>query len=371
MKKLFLSCCLLLTATIISVTAQPLTERYGRFLTQPEGYVCLRTADTICIDGIPDEAVWQHAPLITRFTDISGEGYPTPRFRTQARMLWDDRYLYIAAELQEPEVWANLRQRDTIVYYNNDFEVFIDPNGDGHHYYEIEVNALCTVFDLFLEKPYRAPRRPHVQFQWNCPGLRIATHVDGTLNLPGDTDRGWSVEMAIPREAIAAEFDNYLQAGNYLRIGFSRVQWQHSTDKDGRYHRKQRADGTFLPEDNWTWGATGQVAMHMPERWGYVYLSALTAGSAAPEAFRYPDSYPVERFLWMLFYAQEAQYAAHGRYHATIEAFGLTKEELNALPSGSHVSVEAISHKYEITVTLPDGKRMSIDEMGCLAGETK
>lgn len=156
-----------MTATIISVTAQPLTERYGRFLTQPEGYVCLRTADTICIDGIPDEAVWQHAPLITRFTDISGEGYPTPRFRTQARMLWDDRYLYIAAELQEPDVWANLRQRDTI------------------------------------------------------------------------------------------------------------------------------------------------------------------------------------------------------------EAFGLTKEELNALPSGSHVSVEAISHKYEITVTLPDGKRMSIDEMGCLAGETK
>lgn len=371
MKKLFLSCCLLLTATIISVTAQPLTERYGRFLTQPEGYVCLRTADTICIDGIPDEAVWQHAPLITRFTDISGEGYPTPRFRTQARMLWDDRYLYIAAELQEPDVWADLRQRDTIVYYNNDFEVFIDPDGDGHHYYEIEVNALCTVFDLFLEKPYRAPRRPHVQFQWNCPGLRIATHVDGTLNLPGDTDRGWSVEMAIPREAIAAEFDNYLQAGNYLRIGFSRVQWQHSTDKDGRYHRKQRADGTFLPEDNWTWGATGQVAMHMPERWGYVYLSALTAGSAAPEAFRYPDSYPVERFLWMLFYAQEAQYAAHGCYHATIEAFGLTKEGLNALPSGSHVSVEAISHKYEITVTLPDGKRMSIDEMGCLAGETK
>ena len=164
-------------------------------------------------------------------------------------MLWDDRYLYIAAELQEPDVWANLRQRDTIVYYNNDFEVFIDPDGDGHHYYEIEVKALCTVFDLFLEKPYRAPRRPHVQFQWNCPGLRIATHVDGTLNLPGDTDRGWSVEMAIPREAIAAEFDNYLQAGNYLRIGFSRVQWQHSTDKDGRYHRKQRADGTFLPED--------------------------------------------------------------------------------------------------------------------------
>jgi len=367
MKKLLSSFCLLLTGTIICATAQSLTERYGRFLTQPEGYVCLRTADTICIDGILNETVWQHAPLITRFTDISGEGHPTPSFRTQARMLWDDHYLYIAAELEEPDVWADLKQRDTIVYYNNDFEVFIDPDGNGHHYYEIEVNALCTTFDLFLEKPYRAPRRPHVQFQWNCPGLRIATHVDGTLNRPGDTDHGWNVEMAIPRKAIAAEFDNYLQAGNYLRIGFSRVQWQHRVDEDGRYHRKQGADGKFLPEDNWTWGPTGQVAMHMPERWGYVYLSALNADGETPEAFRYPDSYPVERFLWMLFYAQETQYAAHGCYHATISAFGLTEKELNTLPAGSQINVETISRKYEITVTLPDGKRMSIDETGYLS----
>lgn len=364
MKRLFLSCCVLLAGTTFTATAQSPTGRYARFLTAPEGYVCLRTADSICIDGIANEAVWQHAPLITRFTDISGAGHPEPRFGTQARMLWDDRYLYIAAELQEPDVWADLKLRDTIVYYNNDFEVFIDPDGDGHHYYEIEVNALCTVFDLFLEKPYRAPCRPHVQFQWNCPGLRIATHVDGSLNRPGDTDRGWSVEMAIPREAIAAEFDNCLQAGHYLRIGFSRVQWQHVTDKDGRYQRKQGADGNFLPEDNWTWGPTGEVAMHMPERWGYVYLSAQQAGSAAPEAFSYPDTYPVERFLWMLFYAQEEEYAKHGRYHADLEAFGLTEKEQHTLPAGSRVTVEAISRRYEITVTLPDGRRMSIDETG-------
>lgn len=366
MRKEILSCCVLLAGALLGTTAQTLTERYGRFLTQPEGYVCLRTADSICIDGIADEAVWRQAPAITAFTDISGEGHPAPRFHTEARMLWDDRFLYIAACLKEPDVWADLTLRDTIVYYNNDFEVFIDPDGDGHNYFEIEVNALGTVFDLFLEKPYRAPQRPHVQFQWNCPGLRIATHIDGTINRPGDADRGWSVEMAIPREAIAAEFDNCLQAGRYLRIGFSRVQWQHHTDKDGRYRRKQDAGGRYLPEDNWTWGPTGQVAMHMPERWGYVYLSDRQAGSGAPEAFHHPVSYPVERFLWMLFYAQEEQYAAHGRYHASLEAFGLTREELNALPAGSLVSVEAISRKYEITVSLPCGTKASIDEEGKL-----
>mgnify|MGYP001640425353 CR=1 FL=1 len=358
MKRLFLSCCVLLAGTTFTATAQSPTGRYARFLTAPEGYVCLRTADSICINGIANEAVWQHAPLITRFTDISGAGHPEPRFGTQARMLWDDRYLYIAAELQEPDVWADLKLRDTIVYYNNDFEVFIDPDGDGHHYYEIEVNALCTVFDLFLEKPYRAPCRPHVQFQWNCPGLRIATHVDGSLNRPGDTDRGWSVEMAIPREAIAAEFDNCLQAGHYLRIGFSRVQWQHVTDKDGRYQRKQGADGNFLPEDNWTWGPTGEVAMHMPERWGY--LCFLNEG----EAPTLPGHHAERRLLWALYYAQEAHRARTGTFAASLAELGCTAADRATLTPDARLSLEATVSRFVLRVTLSDGRILSLDERG-------
>lgn len=363
-RSLFLTL-IFLMAIALNTTAQSLTERYQRFLTNPEGYVCLRTTDSIRIDGCLDEVSWQNAPLTTSFTDISGEGFPTPRFNTQARMLWDDNYLYIAAQLEDPHVWANLQQRDTIVYYDNDFEVFIDPTGDAHNYYEIEVNAIGTVFDLSVEKPYRSPRRGHVQFQWNCPGLKIATHIDGTVNKADDKDKGWTVEMAIPRKAIAAEFDNYLKAGNYLRIGFSRVEWQYEIDKNERYNRKKDAQGKFLPEDNWTWGATGQVAMHMPERWGYVYLSEKKAGNGN-EDFHYPASYPVERLLWAMFYAQEEQFARNGRYYSNLKDFCLTEKEVRSLPENSHIKVEAISHKYEITVTLPDGKSISIDEAGQL-----
>lgn len=356
---------ILLTAMTLNATAQSVTERYRRFLTKPEGYVCLRTADSIRIDGRIDEASWQNAGTTASFTDISGEGFPAPRFNTRARMLWDDNYLYIAAEMEEPHVWANLQQRDTIVYYDNDFEVFIDPTGDAHNYYEIEVNAIGTLFDLSIEKPYRSPRRGNIQFQWNCPGLKMATRVDGTVNKADDKDKGWTVEMAIPRKAIAAEFDNCLKAGNYLRIGFSRVEWQYRLDKNGRYGRKKDADGKFLPEDNWTWGATGKVSMHMPERWGYVYLSDKVAGSGK-EVFRYPASYPVERLLWAMFYAQEEQYAKNGHYYNRLGDFHLTGNDFRTLPENSHVKVETISHKYEITVTLPDGKQVSIDEAGQL-----
>ena len=60
-------------------------------------------------------------------------------------MLWDDDYFYIGAELREPHVWGTLTAHDSVIFHDNDFEVFIDPNGDNHEYYEFEINALGTV----------------------------------------------------------------------------------------------------------------------------------------------------------------------------------------------------------------------------------
>jgi hypothetical protein len=78
--------------------------------------------------------------------------------------------LYIAAELVEPDIWATIKRRDEVVYYDNDFEIFIDPDGDTHNYFEIEVNAFNTIFDLFMPKPYRNGG-PALQ-TWDVHGLR-------------------------------------------------------------------------------------------------------------------------------------------------------------------------------------------------------
>ena len=59
-------------------------------------------------------------------------------------MLWDETNLYIAAELTETHIWSTLTRHDTIVFLDNDFEVFIDPDNDTHHYFEIEINAAGT-----------------------------------------------------------------------------------------------------------------------------------------------------------------------------------------------------------------------------------
>jgi hypothetical protein len=339
------------------------SERFAPMLTVPRGYVCYKPAGPIHIDGLLNESSWNNAPKTDAFADISGYDFPKPQHHTSAKMLWDDKYLYIAAELEEPHIWATLRQHDAVVYYDNDFEVFIDPEGEGHNYFEIETNALGTVFDLSLTKPYRASRS-FVQIQWDCPGLKLATHCNGKINDSKDEDQSWTVEMAIPHEAIANNFVNYLKAGSWLRINFSRVEWQHDIDSAGNYIKKKDAKtGKDLPEDNWVWTPTGQIAMHMPERWGYVYLSDMIVGKNT-ETFYYPDSQPIYRFLWMLFYVQEEQYAGNRSYFKQLADFNLSKKDMKLLPPGYRIQVEATSHTYEITAFSSDGKQYVINESG-------
>ena len=135
---------------------QGLYEKYERMLTLPEGYVCYRVDGKIKVDGKLNEADWQKAQSTSSFVDISGEGFAKPCYDTSAKMLWDDNYLYVGAVLQEDDIKAKLSQRDTIIYYDNDFEVFLDPDGDGQNYFEIETNANGVIFDLMLDKPYRS-----------------------------------------------------------------------------------------------------------------------------------------------------------------------------------------------------------------------
>ena len=102
---------------------------------QPEHYVCFRAARPLNIDGKIEEKDWAQVPWTADFTDIEGDKKPQPFYRTRAKILWDDTYLYIAAELEEGNLWATYDQHDAIIFHENNFEVFIDPDGDTHNYY--------------------------------------------------------------------------------------------------------------------------------------------------------------------------------------------------------------------------------------------
>ena len=101
----------------------------------PNHYICYKSEGPIIVDGKMTEDSWQQAKWTENFVDIEGDIKPRPRFQTRVKMLWDDRYFYILSEMEEPHVWAKLKKRDSVIFYDNDFEVFIDPNGDTHQYY--------------------------------------------------------------------------------------------------------------------------------------------------------------------------------------------------------------------------------------------
>jgi len=231
--------------------------------TPPEHYTCLRTASPIQIDGRIEDAAWAKAPWTGWFVDIEGAAKPKPRFRTRVKMLWDDRYFYVAAELEEPHVWGTLTAHDSVIFRDNDFEVFLNPSGDGRNYFEFEMNALNTGWDLFLPKPYREHGKP--DNSWEMPGLRTAVHIDGTLNDPRDRDRGWTLEIAFPWADFASRAPVVRpKPGEQWRVNFSRVEWRMNVE-NGKY-----AKPAGEKEDNWVWSPQGLIDMHVPDRWGFV-----------------------------------------------------------------------------------------------------
>jgi len=180
-------------------------------------------------------------------------------------MLWDNEFLYVAAYLDEPHVWATLTEHDQVIYYDNDFEIFIDPDGDTEEYYEVEINPLGTLFDLFLHRTYI--NGGPADHDWNFTGMNSAVHIDGTLNDSSNTDQGWSVEFALPWNTLG-EFAHRPAPpndGDIWRINFSRVEWRHDLDEHGRYVKVPN-----VPENNWVWSPQGVINMHLPEFWGYV-----------------------------------------------------------------------------------------------------
>lgn len=236
----------------------------------PETYACPRATTPIVIDGRLDDEAWSEIPWTRAFGDIEGDRRPDPRLGTRAKMAWDETYFYFAADMEEPDLWATYTERDSIIFHENDFEVFIDPDDDTHLYAELEINALNTVWDLLLVRPYR--NGGPALHDWDIPGLRTAVDLRGTINNPTDRDSGWSVEIAIPFAALRPFAGTRCPpaTGDRWRVNFSRVQWR--IEPLGSGYTKQIDSATDEPysEDNWTWTPQRQIAMHEPEYWGFV-----------------------------------------------------------------------------------------------------
>ncbi len=183
---LFLSC----IAASISVSS---------FAAEIEEYEVKRTVDPIVIDGILDESSWSCASVTKAFRNYR-DGSSTV-YIGQGQMLWDDENLYVAMTLNDVDIRATYTEHDSKLYLEEVAEIFVDPDGDGLNYIEIEISPIGTLMDLLMSKEYRAGGS--ADWDWNLEGLTAGVTVDGTVNMGSDTDTCWVVECAIPFDSIA------------------------------------------------------------------------------------------------------------------------------------------------------------------------
>ena len=238
------------------VNAQP-----GRTLPPLPKYTCNFTSERIIVDGHLSDAAWEKAPRTERFGEIRyGEAMP---FETYVKMLWDDKGMYFAYYIQQEDIWGTISERDALSFFDNDAEIFIDPDGDGKNYFELEMTALNQIYDIHWntrltwgeEALVTPPGIWNIDFDF--VGLEHAMQYDGTLNYPDDKDRAWTAELFFPWRSFAEYANMPLppKEGDSWRVDFYRCEYEDRSKTSG---------------DSYSWSAHGKVNMHVPERFGFV-----------------------------------------------------------------------------------------------------
>jgi hypothetical protein len=246
-----------------------------------------------------DDDVWAHAQWSGRFVDLV-DGAPAV-YDTRVACLWDERALYVGFRVEEPFLRATMTERDSLVWYDDDVELFI---AGADAYWESEINQFGTLYEVLhvwadatgpggsWDVPAFDPRTRDARgfvgngdpdrwdwdglhprghrwsfLDWDLPGLRAAVALEGTVNDDADVDRGWTVEIEVPWGGLASVVAGpngaatwAPRAGDVLRCCFARF-------------KTFRLNGRVIsPATGWTLGRHGRYDIHVPEAFPEVTL---------------------------------------------------------------------------------------------------
>jgi len=210
-------------------------------------YEVLRTSQPIQIDGILNDAAWVAAPMLGPFLN-NRDGSPSP-LKTEARVLYDDQFLYFASRFEDENIWATMKNRDEHLWTEEVFEVFLRPDLQYKSYIELEVNPLNALIDIYLLDV----RNPLHYEGWNSEKIAWAVQVDGTVDGKGG-DRGWSCELALPMEDIVPAPNIPPKPGDRWMLNLYRVE-----------SKPQKAA--------LAWSPTYRNDFHTPDKFGVIVFS--------------------------------------------------------------------------------------------------
>lgn len=206
-----------------------------------------RASGPIQVDGKRDEVDWENAPTFGDFTFTWWKEGDPEKQPTEAKLLWDNDFLYLSYHCSDKDIRATRTGRDSKVYRDDCVEVFASPEFlSPENYFNLEMNALGQQLDQY---------RPDgtMKEQWDPEGIKIAVLIDGTLNDPTDVDRGWTLEVAIPFKL----FENVLPQG-------------HPNPGDRWRLNLSRLEDEMRSKSQWSQGDRNFPRFHHPEYFGTV-----------------------------------------------------------------------------------------------------
>ena len=381
---------------------------YYHFNLHPRQYVAPYTETPITsIDGDINKEVWSSVPWSNTFDDIRGpedvpsqNDRPDSKCNTKFKMIWDDNYLYIIAMIESDfEVRATFTERNSPIYQqDSDFEVFIDPLGSCHDYKELEINALNTVWNLMLDKPYwdggveHSGRiaKPGDQRYYDVKYQRTAVQiVDGNINTHDENTKDglqrnvWVVEMALSHRDIWNHIIAHSSSpntsdgnveqrsvipniGDRWRINFSRVE------------KKGDINWTWQPQRVWDAKLckhVGKVDMHLPDAWGYVQFGPSSMNSDSDNATNIiqkpgEDIHNQKDPLWPfklavanIYYAQRQYKEIHGKFACNVNELELLTDSQIFRPfDPKSMALFTTENNYHFKVCNSEGTCVSINQ---------
>ena len=220
----------------------------------PPEYTIERAKGKIRVDGKLDEADWRTAKSVGDFSFAWWDESKGAKDQTVAKLLWDDEHLYLSYLCYDPYISTQYEKRDDPVYLDDCVEAFIAPEPEQiGSYYGFEINAKTACLD------YLASMRKGLTAgaPWNAEGLQIAYAHDGTWNDDSDTDRSWTIEVAVPLsnfEALTGKIRP--EPGDVWRLNLN------------------RCGGKTKPQySQWSPSDSPRPNFHVPPRFGRVVFS--------------------------------------------------------------------------------------------------
>ncbi|MCF8237340.1 MAG: carbohydrate binding family 9 domain-containing protein [Saprospiraceae bacterium] len=166
----------------------------------------------IVLDGRPDEAFWMLADSATNFWLKSPRLEPNAKPATVVRMAYDADFLYLAGWCEEVnDVNVQTLRRDVDYFRGDGLGVVLDPINEHTYGYFFGASPFGTQIDGIMLGI----------------GTDVSTSWDGTFfSETNRTDRGWTLEMAIPLRTLRFDSQNASWGVQFVRNVFNQNEVQ-------------------------------------------------------------------------------------------------------------------------------------------------